>query len=273
MTDVLLLGPWIRRFLLEHLVGERNLARNTQLSYRDALSLAARTGPLNLAGTLGENPATLAANRVVLDGVAKATASVRQIANVVNVEATSFDVLVDHSEMGSGWATESASLTETGTPQIDRISIPLHELSAMPKASQRLLDDAAFDVEGWLAGKIASRFIRAEAAAFVSGNGVDKPTGFLTHTTVDNDAWAWGSLGYVATGNDGDFATTNASDAIGRLGVQAAGGGRAITPAYAAPLHARRGSPSPGRTGNRPRQVWPVAGTATAASRRCDCRR
>jgi integrase/recombinase XerD len=34
-----MLGPWIRRFLLEHLVGECNLARNTRLSYRDALSL------------------------------------------------------------------------------------------------------------------------------------------------------------------------------------------------------------------------------------------
>jgi len=33
------LGPWIRRFLLEHLVGERNLARNTQQSYRDTLRL------------------------------------------------------------------------------------------------------------------------------------------------------------------------------------------------------------------------------------------
>ncbi len=35
MTD--LLGPWIRRFLLEHLVGERNLSINTQKSYRDML--------------------------------------------------------------------------------------------------------------------------------------------------------------------------------------------------------------------------------------------
>src|SRR5437899_7464173 len=39
MTDPTLLGPWVRRFLLEHLVGERNLARNTQRSYRDALVL------------------------------------------------------------------------------------------------------------------------------------------------------------------------------------------------------------------------------------------
>jgi integrase/recombinase XerD len=39
MTDLSLLGPWVRRFLLEHLVGERNLARNTQQSYRDTLRL------------------------------------------------------------------------------------------------------------------------------------------------------------------------------------------------------------------------------------------
>ena len=147
-------------------------------------------------------------------GVLKATASIRQIANVVNVEATSYDVLVDHTEMGSGWASETASLTETGTPQIDRISIVLHELSAMPKASQRLLDDSAFDIEGWLAQRIADKFARAEAAAFVAGDGVDKPKGFLTHGKAANGSWAWGSLGYVATGNDGDFATTNASDAI-----------------------------------------------------------
>ncbi len=133
------------------------------------------------------------------------TASVRAIANVVSVEATSFDVLIDHTEMGHGWATEAAATVETGTPMIDRITIPLHELSALPKASQRLLDDSAFDVESWLAGRIADKFARAEAAAFVGGDGVDKPTGFLTKTTVDNDVWTWGNLGYVPTGTDGDF--------------------------------------------------------------------
>lgn len=147
-------------------------------------------------------------------GVLMATASLRQIANVVNVEATSFDVLVDHTEMGSGWATETAALTETSTPQIDRISIPLHELSAMPKASQRLLDDAAFDIENWLATRIADKFARAEAAAFVKGDGIDKPKGFLAHTKAANGAWSWGKLGYVVTGAAGDFASTNASDAI-----------------------------------------------------------
>jgi HK97 family phage major capsid protein len=84
----------------------------------------------------------------------------------------------------------------------------------MPKASQRLLDDAAFDVEDWLARRIAERFVRAEAAAFVAGDGVDKPKGFLTHPKVAQASWAWGSLGYVATGANGDFAGVNAADAI-----------------------------------------------------------
>jgi HK97 family phage major capsid protein len=143
-------------------------------------------------------------------GVLHATASIRAIASVVTVEAGTFDVLVDHSDIGHGWATETGSTAETGTPVIDRITIPLHELSALPKASQRLLDDSAFDLEGWLAGRIADRFARAEAAAFVSGNGIDKPRGFLTHATVDNDVWVWGNLGTVPTGADGAFAGADA---------------------------------------------------------------
>ncbi|MFV1876005.1 phage major capsid protein [Nioella sp.] len=150
----------------------------------------------------------------MIQGVLRGASSLRAVANVVNVEATSFDVLVDHTDVGAGWATETASTTETDTPQIERISIPLHELSALPKASQRLLDDTAFDIEGWLAGRIADKFARAEASAFVSGDGVDKPTGFLTHTTVDDASWSWGNLGYVITGTAGDFAAVNPADAI-----------------------------------------------------------
>ncbi len=146
--------------------------------------------------------------------VLSSTASIRQVANVVNVEATSFDVLIDHTDVGSGWASETSAVTETSTPQIERITIQLHELSALPKASQRLLDDSAFDIEGWLAGRIADKFARAEATAFVSGDGIDKPRGFLTRPVVANDSWAWGSLGYVATGSAGGFDTSAPADAI-----------------------------------------------------------
>jgi len=132
-----------------------------------------------------------------------ATASIRAIASIVTVESTSYDVLIDHTEMGSGWANEAANLSETATPQIDRITIPVNELSAMPKISQRLLDDSAFDIEGWLAGRIADKFARSEASAFVNGDGVDKPKGFLDYPTVDEVIWTWGNIGYVVTGTAG----------------------------------------------------------------------
>ena len=141
--------------------------------------------------------------------VLRTTSSIRQVANVVGVEASAYDVLIDSTEAGAGWATETASTGETATPTIERISIPLHELSALPKISQRLLDDSAFDIDQWLAGRVAETFARSEAAAFVSGDGIDKPVGFLSHPAVDDASWAWGSLGYVATGASGAFDGTD----------------------------------------------------------------
>ena len=140
-----------------------------------------------------------------VQSVLRSGASIRAIANVVTVQSTSYDVLIDHTELGAGWSSETATQVETDTPQLDRIVIPLHELSAMPKASQRLLDDSAFDLESWLAGRIADKFARSEAAAFISGNGIDKPNGFLNHPVVSDDTWSWGQIGYVATGVDGGF--------------------------------------------------------------------
>ena len=169
---------------------------------------------INSDGGYLVDPATSESVKSVLN----ATASIRSIASVVNVEATSYDVLVDRGDVGSGWATETASLTETDTPLIDRITIPLHELSALPKASQRLLDDSAFDIEGWLAGRIADKFSRAEASSFINGDGVDKPKGFLAHTSVDNDVWVWGNLGYVPTGIDGALTADSIISLVYALG-------------------------------------------------------
>lgn len=156
-----------------------------------------------------------------VQSVLHSTASIRAVASVVQVEATSFDVLIDHTDVGAGWATEAGAQPESDTPQIDRITIPLHELSALPKASQRLLDDSAFDIEGWLAGRIADKFARAEAAAFVNGDGLDKPRGVLDHSKVDNDVWSWGNIGYVPSGTDGDIGAGDAIvDLVYALGAQ-----------------------------------------------------
>lgn len=202
-------------------------AAETELPHKKAFAAYLRTGDddslrgLELEGKALSSAVAAEGGYLVdpetseqIKSVLRSTASIRAIAQVVTVEATSFDVLVDHSDIGSGWASETSAMVETDTPQIERVTIPLHELSAMPKASQRLLDDSAFDIEGWLAGRIADKFSRAEAAAFINGDGVDKPKGFLRHQKVEDSAWSWGSLGYVATGADGDFDAVTPADAI-----------------------------------------------------------
>lgn len=149
-----------------------------------------------------------------IQGVLRSGASLRAISRVVNVEASSYDVLVDNGDIGSDWTDEATAFTETTAASVERISIPLHELSAAPQATQRLLDDAAFDVEGWLAERVAERFLRAESLAFVNGTGVSQPTGFLTKNLVANAAWTWGNIGYIATGSNGDFDPNNPGDAL-----------------------------------------------------------
>lgn len=149
-----------------------------------------------------------------IQAVLRSTASCRSIAKIVNVEAASYDVLIDVTETGAGWATETANAAETSTPTIERITIPLHELSAMPKISQRLLDDSAFDIEAWLSDRVAEKFACAESQAFISGDGIDKPKGFLTYSTVAAGTETWGNLGHVTTGVAGDFASSDPANAL-----------------------------------------------------------
>lgn len=144
----------------------------------------------------------------------KGASSVRAVANVVAVQGGAYEVLVDQAGLETAWVSEAAAMGETATSPLERIVIPLHELAAMPKVSQRLLDDSAFDIEGWLAASIAETFGRAEAAAFVSGDGIEKPRGFLDYDCVADADWTWGAIGYVATGVAGGFDTSDPSNDI-----------------------------------------------------------
>jgi HK97 family phage major capsid protein len=83
---------------------------------------------------------------------------------------------------------------------------------AMPEASQKILDDAEVDMEAWLAAKIADKFARAENAAFVSGNGIGKPRGFLDYPDGSD---LTNSVTRFNTGADGAFAAApNGGDVL-----------------------------------------------------------
>ncbi len=148
-----------------------------------------------------------------VQNVLRSGASLRKLANVVAVVSSSYEVLVDKTDLGAGWADESDAM-ETASGGVERISIPVHELSAMPKASQRLLDDAAFDVEGWLAERIADKFARSEAAAFINGDGLSKPRGILSYPTAPVGSETDGQIGVVTTGELGDFNAASPADSL-----------------------------------------------------------
>jgi len=143
-----------------------------------------------------------------IDAVLKSISPIRAIANVVKVGSAGYRKLVTSGGTPSGWAAETAARAETDTPVFNEIAPPMGELYANPAASQTMLDDAAFDVEEWLAGEIAMEFAKAEGTAFVSGNGTNKPKGFLAATlSSSGDASrTFGQLQYVASGASGAFA-------------------------------------------------------------------
>lgn len=149
-----------------------------------------------------------------IEKLRRGAGSLRSIAKVVQVHAGSYDALIERSDIDTAWISESGTLAETGNATFERISIPLQELSAMPRASQRLLEDSAFDVEGWLADSIAERFARAENAAFVSGTGVDMPMGFLRHPVAPAERANWGEIGYVTTGVSGGLPNEDPVNAL-----------------------------------------------------------
>ncbi|WP_430416117.1 phage major capsid protein [Parasphingorhabdus sp.] len=151
-----------------------------------------------------------------IDGLIGATlrdiSPIRAIATVVQTGSAGYRKLVTTGGTPSGWVSETAGRPETDTPDFNEIAPPTGELYANPAASQMMLDDAAFDVEAWLADEIAREFAQAEGAAFVSGSGVNQPRGFLNAAVTDenDDVRAFGALQYVASGASGSFASEDA---------------------------------------------------------------
>lgn len=117
------------------------------------------------------------------------TSPIRSHANIETTTGDELEMVIDDQEATSGgWVGEVDSRGETDTPQIGLLKIPMHEQFAQPKATQKMLDDAGFDLESWLSRKVTDKITRTENTAFVLGDGSQKPRGFLALS-------AWSSAG------------------------------------------------------------------------------
>ncbi len=156
------------------------------------------------------------AEREILKRLAKIS-PIRSIASVREISAQSLRRAFSMSGPAAGWVAEADPRPQTANQQIADMTFPAMELYAMPAATQTLLDDAVVDIEQWIADEVQTVFAEQEGAAFVNGDGTNKPKGFLAYTTVADTSWSWGNLGYVITGVSGAFAATNPSDALFNL--------------------------------------------------------
>ncbi len=143
----------------------------------------------------GQLVPTAVSNRIITQ--VYETSPVRQVATVETIGSDSWEVPNDLGEFDSGWVGETEGRPETNTSQIGTLKIPVHEIYAKPKATQKLLEDASVNIEAWLSRKVADRFARQEATAFVTGNGVKKPRGFLTYPNGTSGA----KIEQIASGN------------------------------------------------------------------------
>lgn len=130
---------------------------------------------------------------------------VRSVAQVITIGTGSYSKPINLGSASSGWVGEASSRPQTNTPQLSQLVFPVHEIYAMPGATQTLLDDANINVEQWLADEVRIEFARAEGAAFVTGNGVAKPQGFMSYPKVANASYSWGNVGFILTGTANDF--------------------------------------------------------------------
>lgn len=137
---------------------------------------------------------------------------IRAIAGVRQVSSTVYKRPITVTGPQTGWVAETASRTTTTSQTLAELSYPTAELYAMPAATAAFLDDAAVDVGQWIADEVNAAFAAQETTAFVTGNGTNKPTGFLAAPTVAESSWSWGNLGYIATGTSGALPVSHASD-------------------------------------------------------------
>ena len=143
-----------------------------------------------------------------------AISPIRSIAGVRTISGNVYKKPFMTTGPAVGWVGETDARAQTTSPTLDELSFPAMELYAQPAATATLLEDSVVNIDQWIAQEVEQVFAAQEGTAFVTGDGSNKPKGFLSYTTVDNGSWTWGNIGYVASGAAGAFPASDPSDVL-----------------------------------------------------------
>jgi HK97 family phage major capsid protein len=155
--------------------GEQELRAANAIGQRAAIQAAMSAGDNSSGGYL----APVEWDRKISEAQ-RATSPLRRLATVVQSSVGAYTTLWNSDEHGSGWVGEVAARPATTGSTFASINFAAGEIYANQAVSQRLLDDSAINVEQWLINSLQREFSRQEAVAFISGDGSNKPAGFLT---------------------------------------------------------------------------------------------
>jgi HK97 family phage major capsid protein len=174
-------NDWARAVVDAAIVGVVNLSQSQQKALKEvndefkALSVSVDSAGGYLA------PVELV--REIIKGETEIS-SVRTLARVRTTANKSIDVPKRTGQFAAQWVSEQGTRSETTGLTYGQESIAMHELYALIDITNQQLEDSAFNMEQEISSESVEQFAVAEGAAFVAGDGVGKPQGFLTSADV-----------------------------------------------------------------------------------------
>lgn len=150
-----------------------------------------------------------------IDRVAATMSAIPRLARVVTIGAKSWQKRVKTSGMAMTRPGEGAGSGESTAPRYSLIEIIAHPGEVEPWVHNETLEDADIDLEADLTMEAGIAFAEGEAAEFITGNGVGKAYGITSgYSVVANASYAWGKLGYIASGKSAAFASVAPADKL-----------------------------------------------------------
>lgn len=148
-----------------------------------------------------------------IDRVVQRYSAMRQVARVITIGSASYKKLVKTSgTSGASRGNENTTPSNGTSPGWVELEFKPGTYISEQRITSEALEDATQDVGADLEMEMGIEFAEMEGTDFISGNGLNGPRGLTDYTAVANASYAWGSVGYVASGHASSWAASNPSD-------------------------------------------------------------
>lgn len=119
----------------------------------------------------------------------------RGICQTQATDAPSVDMPSLATDTTAYWATEQTTVADSTDPSVAMIRIPVHEMRGYLKVSKQNLEDAKFDLEGFIKKRLGIAFAKKEGAGFINGTGNGQPRGIMSYPKKASSSYSGGSAG------------------------------------------------------------------------------